>query len=561
MKQYPRGAEEARPVSLKTDFVSASVKDKGLGVNNAQEDSPLKADSPPCNDTLDDCVQCSYGGTLTEQDKKTISHNSENDLVCAIGPPVCNDLDGQLKHSSETNEDIPSELATVDSPGVQGSSEEDENSDALGTKVDHFSQDVKQDVCTVQQDEANVLDPMQNSAERLIVLTTGNENIYHDRNESLEAVNPGERQNGTVAEMELVERPGNSDMGGKGKENDASISPTGFSPSTPGPQPPDLPDTNSELTTKSELPVHVPPISNAATSNSTKAPCNSELHDKEVLSQGKTDMQTPLHGAKLQLLLPSADTETAPMVQIVSVKRNTPVIVHSGSFKPRNLSDSSHLERHQLLSPEIPYPQGERVVYTSAETHTKDCESSRPPLVHLSQKHAPFPLAPQLNFDVLAAECKPNFSEDSIVVAVPEPDTLPKISTPSLDSSSTFSCSSESTRSSFSFDTESEAGYGEPSPSILPGSWGQEAACFPTWTARNPQKKERKKRHRCGMCEPCLRRINCGQCGCCLKRSTGHQICKLRKCVELKRRRPSSPLTLSAAQVRIKLHCMHLIGV
>ncbi|TKS85643.1 Methylcytosine dioxygenase TET1 [Collichthys lucidus] len=79
--------------------------------------------------------------------------------------------------------------------------------------------------------------------------------------------------------------------------------------------------------------------------------------------------------------------------------------------------------------------------------------------------------------------------------------------------------------------------------------WGAEAACLPSWTARKPHRKERKKRSRCGMCEPCLRKVSCGQCSCCLNRSTGHQICKLRKCVELKRRKPSSPLALSAAQV------------
>nr|XP_057926031.1 methylcytosine dioxygenase TET3 isoform X1 [Doryrhamphus excisus] len=50
----------------------------------------------------------------------------------------------------------------------------------------------------------------------------------------------------------------------------------------------------------------------------------------------------------------------------------------------------------------------------------------------------------------------------------------------------------------------------------------------------DPQKKRRKK---CGSCGPCLRKVNCGTCVNCLNRKTGKQICKLRKCEELKRRR------------------------
>lgn len=47
------------------------------------------------------------------------------------------------------------------------------------------------------------------------------------------------------------------------------------------------------------------------------------------------------------------------------------------------------------------------------------------------------------------------------------------------------------------------------------------------------QKKRRKK---CGACAPCLRRENCGGCANCLNRKTGKQICKLRKCEQLKKR-------------------------
>lgn len=48
------------------------------------------------------------------------------------------------------------------------------------------------------------------------------------------------------------------------------------------------------------------------------------------------------------------------------------------------------------------------------------------------------------------------------------------------------------------------------------------------------QKKRRKK---CGACTPCLRKENCGTCANCLNRKTGKQICKMRKCEQLKKRR------------------------
>ncbi|XP_058523716.1 methylcytosine dioxygenase TET3 isoform X1 [Ochotona princeps] len=45
----------------------------------------------------------------------------------------------------------------------------------------------------------------------------------------------------------------------------------------------------------------------------------------------------------------------------------------------------------------------------------------------------------------------------------------------------------------------------------------------------------RKKRKRCGTCEPCRRLENCGACTSCTNRRT-HQICKLRKCEMLKKK-------------------------
>lgn len=95
--------------------------------------------------------------------------------------------------------------------------------------------------------------------------------------------------------------------------------------------------------------------------------------------------------------------------------------------------------------------------------------------------------------------------------------------------------SSESTQSSF--DTESETGVS----GLTPGPREAGASSFLEAYSHQhllqvQERRERKKRRRCGACVPCLRRINCGQCRCCLNRKTGHQICKLRKCVELKKR-------------------------
>ncbi|KAL6114675.1 uncharacterized protein ACO6RY_05377 [Pungitius sinensis] len=64
--------------------------------------------------------------------------------------------------------------------------------------------------------------------------------------------------------------------------------------------------------------------------------------------------------------------------------------------------------------------------------------------------------------------------------------------------------------------------------------------------AADLQKKRRKK---CGDCGPCLRRENCGSCANCLNRKTGKQICKLRKCDQLKRRREEWEVSVAPAAI------------
>ncbi|XP_075390585.1 methylcytosine dioxygenase TET1 [Tenrec ecaudatus] len=46
----------------------------------------------------------------------------------------------------------------------------------------------------------------------------------------------------------------------------------------------------------------------------------------------------------------------------------------------------------------------------------------------------------------------------------------------------------------------------------------------------------KKKRKRCGVCVPCQQKTNCGECTYCKNRKNSHQICKKRKCEELKKK-------------------------
>lgn len=54
---------------------------------------------------------------------------------------------------------------------------------------------------------------------------------------------------------------------------------------------------------------------------------------------------------------------------------------------------------------------------------------------------------------------------------------------------------------------------------------------------------QKKRRRKCGTCTPCLRKENCGTCTNCLNRKTGKQICKQRKCVQLKKKRNESEVS------------------
>lgn len=87
-------------------------------------------------------------------------------------------------------------------------------------------------------------------------------------------------------------------------------------------------------------------------------------------------------------------------------------------------------------------------------------------------------------------------------------------------SSSTLTPSSSSSSSS---STSSQA---PPAPSTTPTTPGANN------NAEN-EKIAKKKRKRCGNCPGCIRKDNCGECGPC-KSVRSHQICKMRKCDQLK---------------------------
>uniref|UniRef100_A0A8C3KMQ9 Methylcytosine dioxygenase TET n=1 Tax=Calidris pygmaea TaxID=425635 RepID=A0A8C3KMQ9_9CHAR len=75
-----------------------------------------------------------------------------------------------------------------------------------------------------------------------------------------------------------------------------------------------------------------------------------------------------------------------------------------------------------------------------------------------------------------------------------------------------------------------------------PSSFKNPAGDYPVPYSSLLPMLEKKKRRRCGVCEPCLRKTNCEECSCCRKRKTSHRICKKRKCEELKK--PPPPIML-----------------
>ncbi|KAF6731485.1 CXXC-type zinc finger protein 5 [Oryzias melastigma] len=499
--------EELSSLSAEADIPSG-IEDPSPGAGDAKESRASKVPSPEGSDMLDDSLQLECDRHVTQQDQKTVITDGDGDLKHVSGHPASVERD-EPTLCSGGRKDCPSGTSELtSSSGVQDGNGKG-NLSFAGNESDLLANDDKPDgAFSLQEEQDNMLGTKGKRIDESLPFRQENEEINHERGGSLQE----ETQKETVEEMEgTVERLGNfegEDKGGEIMENRVSSGPTDSRQSPPS--------SNNQLAAQSESPAPALLFSNRTTSNPTKVLCTSE-----DLSQQKTDIIPVADGAKLLVPGPSAVPDTALKVQTVIVQRNMPVIVHRDSLKPLNSFGGSY----QFQSSVIPQPRGER------EAETKDLDFKQHG--YSCQKEAFLPPFPQPE------------PADTFEAGMPEQDLVPKISAP-LDSSSTFSCSSESTRSSFSFDTESESGYGDPIPSTLRG---QEEAGLLLLSSSKLKRRERKKRNRCGTCEPCLRKINCGQCSCCLNRRTSHQICKLRKCVELKRRKPSSSPSCSAEEV------------
>lgn len=76
----------------------------------------------------------------------------------------------------------------------------------------------------------------------------------------------------------------------------------------------------------------------------------------------------------------------------------------------------------------------------------------------------------------------------------------------------------------------------------------------PSYTTLLPT-LEKKKRKRCGVCEPCQQKTNCGECTYCKNRKNSHQICKKRKCEELKKK-PSVLVPLEVSKPSRAWRCL-----
>ncbi|KAK7901299.1 hypothetical protein WMY93_018068 [Mugilogobius chulae] len=79
-----------------SDYVSSPSEVKEQGVSNAKEASPLKADTPPCTDTLEDCLPGSSGSTANDIDEATPAENSADELRCDVAVEMI-EADGQTR--------------------------------------------------------------------------------------------------------------------------------------------------------------------------------------------------------------------------------------------------------------------------------------------------------------------------------------------------------------------------------------------------------------------------------------------------------------------------------
>uniref|UniRef100_A0A671NNN4 Methylcytosine dioxygenase TET n=1 Tax=Sinocyclocheilus anshuiensis TaxID=1608454 RepID=A0A671NNN4_9TELE len=108
------------------------------------------------------------------------------------------------------------------------------------------------------------------------------------------------------------------------------------------------------------------------------------------------------------------------------------------------------------------------------------------------------------------------------------------------------SSSTESTQSSFDSDSESVLERRES------GNPPLQIEDIQLRLLQVQERRDKKKRIQCDVCMPCLCKIDCGECRSCQNRKMGHQICKLRKCVEL-RKKPHMICTREVRHLTLQL--------
>ncbi|XP_064174508.1 methylcytosine dioxygenase TET2 isoform X2 [Anguilla rostrata] len=331
----------------------------------------------------------------------------------------------------------------------------------------------------------------------------GRRNPEHDsaarcEEQGVEVSVPGSQGHPVIPPVEQVaEEPAEDGMPPSGEENEPLCSMSTSAEAKPSDAAPECTDQDQTMSIQSVLTVEVGHTADL----SPQCPIEPALPDSSVMETSKEEEDLN-QGAETQ-------EEVCSVLLLVDdqVPQVTPVSPKPANVPPQVCAIVDHYPTPQETKSQ---ETGLHILAQCIE-ETKEYSGNFEPLVGPNTDAE----APSLLF--------PGSEVSSLTSGS---DSMPKMT---LSLESKLSCSSESNPSWF--DTESELGC----PNLL----DLEAPASFLGLEQERKRKERKKRSRCGACEPCLRKDSCGACSCCLNRKTGHQICKLRKCLEL-RKKPSA---------------------
>ncbi|XP_062319303.1 methylcytosine dioxygenase TET3 isoform X1 [Osmerus eperlanus] len=549
---------DAGKVDPKEELISLSAGNPGtlsskLSSLHPADQERTEVNAPVNINTLQ--VSVTHNGDTASDERLVANHVSQAEVENSSDGFELKDPESELEVVCQNPRNNSSELS--DKPSVDHekiSNDQGANDHNLGDDHSDSASDVKQESVVLPGDgclfnlghDPREMKEQVNHEEEL-----GEEKVEEERLKSerrgervIKSIGKKSGQQEDEGREEKQEKAEKSEAEEKQGEREMVTNPKNSYSSTSMSEPPD--QSLSRNVRMIEFSVKALPVFDPATSNPTKALPTAESHDHNKSIQphqgatfcdavslsafhedSQTSLKLVLHG------IPNASS-TIESTQPLCLNPDNPA-------QPQNQNDES------------PFPQENGQPLRPVEEETKDNRASPQtsnPSNPKNQKESFSSSGLYPNTQVFSAASEPN-TDIYTTVLVTDQGTVPKILTFPVESRLSFSCSSESTQSSLSFDTESEPGFGDPGPPSW-GAGGQEEALPLHWPARKPQRKERKKRSRCGTCEPCLRKMNCGQCSCCLNRVTGHQICKLRKCMELRKRRTSSLLSPSSTQVSCK---------